>query len=311
MIPKTNELRIETSTQCSFHCLMCPRDSLIRKLENMPFSVFEQIVAKTVAEIPQVNIITFSGFGEFSMDPNWKEKVKLASEFFPSIHVLTNLSQFTESDLFVLLDHVTTIRISVYGLSAATYARIHRHSANTHFDAINAHIETLINHKQNHQKIILNHIVLEENRDELPGWIKQWEPKVDRIEVWEPHNWVDGKHYRERCAHTIKTCGRPFNGPIQVQVDGTLNVCCFDYNGKMIIGDLTSQNYTEIFNGPEISLIRELHRNGNADSLELCSICDQRVCDTCKSAHMLYSSEMSPKQRVSVTSTAFEILNRH
>ena len=65
----------------------------------------------------------------------------------------------------------------------------------------------------------------------MQGWIDEWKDKVELIEAWRPHNWVDGRSYRDtREVKQIKTCGRPEKGPLQIQVDGTINMCCFDFN---------------------------------------------------------------------------------
>jgi sulfatase maturation enzyme AslB (radical SAM superfamily) len=309
-IPKTHEIRVETSTKCSFHCLMCPRETFQRPRVNMPDALFEKIVATTLEEAPNINTLTFSGFGEFSMDPDWRSKMVLAAKSFPVINILTNLSRFSDDDLEFLLQHVSSIRISLYGLTKETYKKVHRSRNGNPFETIIKQIEWLCDHRKPDQEVILNYLILDENKHETQDWIKFWENKATRIEVWRPHNWVDGKQYRHQCTHLLPTCGRPFHGPIQVQVDGTVNVCCFDFNGKMVVGDLNHQTLEEIYGGDEMKRIRDLHAAGKTDELELCRVCDQRMCNECKAAFMHYSSAMSPQERVAVTSTAFETLNR-
>ena len=66
-----------------------------------------------------------------------------------------------------------------------------------------------------------------------------------------------GRDYRTIKKEQLKTCGRPFNGPLQVQVDGTVNMCCFDYNGKLLLEDLNAQSLAEIFNSVAYKKIRD------------------------------------------------------
>ena len=41
-----------------------------------------------------------------------------------------------------------------------------------------------------------NFIQLEETKHQKDEWIKIWEPKLDEVYVWMPHNYTDGRNYR-------------------------------------------------------------------------------------------------------------------
>jgi len=308
MFTQTNEIRIETSTICNYRCLMCARDTFCRKQEIMPNSLFDSIIAKTRRELPHIRIATVSGFGEFSTDPQWRRKVVTAANNFERIHIVTNISLLDEKDLLFLLNYVSDIRISVYGLDQATYKAIHNPPSSITYQMIHKLIHFLIQNKNSNQRIILNYIEIDANRHQTTDWISYWEEKVDLIEVWKPHNWIDSKCYRELSTQRLPTCGRPFNGPIQVQVDGTVNVCCFDYNGEMLIGDLRTESFAKIFNGDRMEYIQKLHTGGNADQLPLCRICDQRNSHESKATNAIYNSRFPIYERIDATSTEYDLL---
>jgi hypothetical protein len=270
--------------------------------------LFDSIITKTKCELPHINIATLSGFGEFSTDSNWRHKIVTASNNFERIHTVTNLSLLNQEDLLFLLDHVSDIRISTYGLDQATYKAIHNPPSSVTYQAVHESIQFLIRNKGSHQRIILNYIEIDDNRHQTADWICYWEKKVDLIEVWKPHNWIDSKCYRNVDAQRLSTCGRPFNGPIQVQVDGTVNVCCFDYNGEMLIGDLRTESFTEIFNGDAMKSIQKIHTDGNADQLSLCKICDQRNSHKSKATNVIYNSQFPINDRIHATSTEYDLL---
>jgi len=143
------------------------------------------------------------------------------------------------------------------------------------------------------------------NDDITKDWIKFWEKKVDLIEVWRPHNWVDAKKYR--CVQQEKsiTCGRPAKGPLQIQVDGTINMCCFDYDGKLTIGDLKTQTLEEIFLSDAFNRIKDCHESGEfKDRGLICENCDQR--NTVKDDVAIYNSKFDIKERVNMVSTTYE-----
>lgn len=308
MFTTTHEIRIEPSTLCNYHCIVCPRESFTRKREVMQDELFDTILEKTKTELPCIKHLTISGFGEFATDKSWRYKIEKGARYFHALHVITNLSLLDFKDLEFLLTHVTDIRISLYGLSEKVYRYIHNPPNNIHYEHLRDKIVFLTSRKKTGQRVLLNYIEIPENKDQTRKWINFWEEKVDLIEVWKPHNWIRGKGYRISCSHRIPTCGRPYKGPIQVQVDGTVNVCCFDYNGELFIGDLKTQSFTDIFLGPRMKKIQEYHSEGKADMLPQCRVCDQRNCTKCKSKQLLYNSKFSIQERINLTSTEYEKL---
>ena len=109
-----------------------------------------------------------------------------------------------------------------------------------------------------------------DNTETIKDFWKTW---VDHLEIWKPHNWVTGKKYRE-VKPRKKTCGRPFRGPVQIQADGKMIVCCFDINGKLEVGDTHKNSIQEILRGDRFREIRKAHMEGNLTGL-ICEKCDQ------------------------------------
>ncbi|MBN2439814.1 MAG: SPASM domain-containing protein [Spirochaetales bacterium] len=309
MFTATHEIRIETSTLCNYHCIVCPRDRFVRKREVMSNELFDSILEKTIADLPHIEHLTISGFGEFATDKSWKYKIEKGASLFKKVHIITNLSLFDFQDLEFLLRHVSDIRISLYGLSEEVYRKIHRPPHDKQYDELKEKVLFLIDKKKPGQKILLNYIDIPENNHQTGKWINFWKDKADLVEVWRPHNWIDGKAYRLTCAHRVPTCGRPHKGPVQVQADGTVNVCCFDYNGELVIGDLKTMSFSEVFNSAGMEKIQKYHKEGKADELPQCRVCDQRNCQDCKSEQMLFNSKFDREQRVNLTSTEYENLS--
>jgi hypothetical protein len=90
-------------------------------------------------------------------------------------------------------------------------------------------------------------------------------------------------------------------------VDGTVNMCCFDFDGKLTLGDLKKQPLKEIFTSPLYRKIARCHSTGDfAGSRLICSRCDQRNAD--KGDVMLYNSKFDIRERVNMTSTVYSRL---
>jgi radical SAM protein with 4Fe4S-binding SPASM domain len=122
-------------------------------------------------------------------------------------------------------------------------------------------------------KIVVTGEIIDINEDDVEN-LKHFQ-YADEIELWRPHNWASWGEYRS--GDIVKTtCGRPFNGPLQIQVDGTVNMCCFDFNGDLEIGDLKTQTIEEIFTSDAYMEIYNHHKNGTVtESNLLCKNCDQ------------------------------------
>lgn len=285
----TNEVRIETSTVCNYRCKFCPHGtSFIRKKEIMSYNLFVYIVDKLPSYITD---LTISGFGEAFLDPTLLDKIKYAKQKNLAVHILTNGSLLTKEIIDRLAElQIADLRISLHAIDSAVHKTITGSDNKTTLDALEYAITTNI-------PIIITTDIIEENIPEIDA-IKAWANKVNLVEVWKPHNWADWGTYRKPTCKKI-TCGRPFNGPIQVQVDGTVNMCCFDYNGKLLLGDLTKQSFEEILSGKEISKIQKAHKSVDKTGL-LCNSCDQLYFTN---DVIIYNSKYDANERINLLST--------
>ena len=303
----TKEARIETSTVCNYRCNFCPHGLGLfnRKQEIMSQELFEFIVNKIKIEAPFIKEITISGFGEAFIDPNIEDKMTYAKNMGYDIHILTNGSLLNPKRLDFILNDIKPLdlRFSLHTLNPDTYIKMTK-SSYAHFHDVVKNIEYAIRHKKD-TRIVITAVVTRDNEKEWQEIVDLYEKKVDLIEIWRPHNWLNLLHYRD-CAKVKKTCGRPFNGPLQVQVDGTVNMCCFDINNQLLLGDLKNQSLDEIFSSEPYLSIKKYHEQGTIQESNLpCRYCDQ-LCDY-KDA-VVYNSKFRPEDRLGRTSTNYNKL---
>lgn len=308
MVPTSSEVRIEIATQCNYDCIICARNSLSRKKEVMSTERFLYYINKIQQETSRYDTLTFSGFGEPLLDKDFLRKAEIAKSKGFSVLLLTNGSRLSV-DLFKSLNDLglESIRISFYGIKPESYKVIHNINGNVSFEKIMDNLTEICRMKRKTKIIFTYNIVDGINEEDLRGWINYWEPLADLLEAWKPHNWVDGRNYRAVKMEKMKTCGRPFNGPLQIQVDGTVNMCCFDYNGKLLLGDLNYQSLADIFNSEAYKKIKGHHLTGDFNGCGLiCEICDQRNLD--KSDVMVYNSKFDINERINMVSTIYNKL---
>ena len=307
MIPKNNDIRFETTTKCNYNCVICPRDKITRKIETMGFDLFKKLFDKINRETNQYNTLTFPGLGEPLLDETLDKKIEYAKKRKKDISVLilTNASLLTPKRFKELEGlGVTSVRASFYGNDPESYSQVHGVKDKDLFNRVRKNLVIMSQIKTSTELILTFNVVDKVNKHSVEEWIDFWKDKADLIEVWRPHNWVDGRNFRKVQKEKLKTCGRPFKGPLQVQADGTVNMCCFDFDGKLTLGDLKTQSLKEIFSSSLYKKIIKCHKSGNfKDSSLICENCDQR--NKNKSDVMIYNSKFNINERVKMISTTY------
>lgn len=308
MIPESNEMRFEVTTRCNYRCIICPRDKLTRKIESMSFKLFRYLFDKIRDESPQYDTMTFPGMGEPLLDKTLCKKISFAKKKKIKVLLLTNASLLTLNKFKEIENAgLDSVRVSIYGHNEKTYSQIHGIKNSGLFNRIKNNLLEISKKKKNTKLLFTYNVVNGCNDLCLDSWVSFWQDKVDLLEVWRPHNWVDARQYRKVQIRKLKTCGRPRKTPLQIQVDGTVNMCCFDFNGKLLLGDLKTQGLKEIFSSRMFEKILRCHATGDfKNSGLICENCDQRNAD--KRDVMVYNSRFDIKDRVNMVSTTYSKL---
>lgn len=309
MIPESNELRFEVTTKCNYNCIICPRDKLTRNIETMSLELFKHLFDKINSESSQYNTLTFPGLGEPLLDETLDDKIIYAKKHNYTVLMLTNASLLTV-DRFKRLEEigVDSIRVSIYGDTPESYNAVHGTKNSDLFQEIKSNLTEISRVRKSTSLLLTYNVVSECNEADMESWIGYWKDKVDLLEVWRPHNWVDSGDYRVVQSKQLRTCGRPWNTPLQIQVDGTVNMCCFDFDGKLLLGDLKTQTLKEIFESSIFQKIEKYHTSGDYKGSGLiCEHCDQRNSD--KSDVMIYNSKYDISERVKKVSTTYSDIN--
>jgi hypothetical protein len=274
----------------------------------MSLDLFKSLFDKIMDSTDQYDTLSFPGMGEPLLDESILDKMAYARKRKPNLIILllTNGSLLT-SEKFKQFEAIglDSARVSFYGTTPESYAKVHGVNNRDMFDRVRNNLLGIAKTKKSAKLYLTLNVVDGYNDNLVQNWVDFWEPKVDLIEVWRPHNWVDGKEYRPIQQKKNITCGRPFKGPLQIQVDGTINMCCFDYDGKLTLGDLTTQTMDEIFSSQVFENIKKCHQSGDyKNSGLICESCDQR--NAIKDDVAIYNSKFDIKDRVNMVSTTYK-----
>lgn len=272
------EVRYEVTDHCNASCIMCPRDKHEHAREHgiMDQALYEKSIDEVVALGAKKIVLT--GFGEPMLDKRLELKIKYAKSKGLSTYIISNGSILNSKRARTILEAgLDEIRISFYGMTPETYNAVMQ---GLDFNKTMTGMMEFLKLRDElgaKTKIQVSYLEMEENKADTGKFREFWESIVDAIEIWRPHNFGDGRDYRDRVEEVeIKnTCGRPENGPLQIQWNGEVIPCCYDYNNQIILGNAFTTPVLEILNGPKYRLLRYAHRQKHFEMFPYCNQCDQ------------------------------------
>ena len=264
------EVRFEVTDHCNASCIMCPRDKHDRPHGIMDQAKYERSIDEVVALGAQRVVLT--GFGEPLLDKRLEEKIAYAASKGLRTYIITNGSAITQKRAKGLIDAgLDEMRVSFYGMKPETYNAVMR---GLEYEKTRDNLLHFLSLKGK-TKVQLSYLVFDENEEDIEEFKAFWEPKVDYIEIWKPHNFGDGREYRVRFGEKKKSCGRPEHGPLQIQWNGEVIPCCYDYNNQIILGNAFETPVLDVLYGDKYNDLRDAHEKGEFHRFPYCDQCDQ------------------------------------
>lgn len=274
---------------------------MTRPKVDMPYEHFVDLVLE--AKELGAGLISLFGYGEPLLDKTIVDKIRFCTDQGLESFITTNASMLdTDTSNELVKAGLSRIRFSVHAMTNKSYNAVHVGlSGATAF----RNIFNFIAISRKRCKIYVTCIPFHDETVEQFRYF--WEKSVDFMEVWRPHNWAGGREYRQSIGAERTMCKRAFTGPIQILADGKMVVCCFDYNGRLVVGDTYDQSMMDILLWS--SRLKDLRRRHEQNDLAglICDSCDQRF--VYPESPLLYSSMQQDKalNKTFATKTALEV----
>lgn len=271
------EVRYEVTDNCNASCIMCPRDKHEHGREH---GIMDQAqYEKSIDEVVQLGAkkVVLTGFGEPMLDKRLEDKIAYAHGKGLSTYFITNGSALTPRRARKLMESgLSEMRVSFYGMRPETYNAVMQGlDFNRTMKGVLEFLR-LRDEMKAPTRVQISYLELPENKSDTDAFREFWVPKVDAVEIWKPHNFGDGRDYRNRLPEDFKSsCGRPENGPLQIQWNGEVIPCCYDYNNQIILGNAFEEGVLSILNAPKYRLLRHAHRMKRFGMFPYCDQCDQ------------------------------------
>jgi sulfatase maturation enzyme AslB (radical SAM superfamily) len=261
-------VQIESTNICNAKCVFCPRDEMHRKQGVMSRELFRKVVDECAAL--GITHVRMHNYGEAFLDRYLVEKVRYAKEKgIREVGMISNGSLITEKVARAMIEaglDAINISIDAGGREVFDATRI-----GLNYDKVIANVERVVRIRgelgRKHPKLILSFVRQNNSADEQ-AFIEHWRKVADKIHITELHNWA-GTLNRE--SDVNYPCYRPWL-TFTVLWDGRVSLCCADFDGRTILGDLNSQTIAEVWNGEAYRRVRREHlESGGPD---VCRACD-------------------------------------
>jgi MoaA/NifB/PqqE/SkfB family radical SAM enzyme len=268
---------IETTNVCNSRCIICPHSIMNRKQGIMKMDLFTKIADN--CKSGGIKNVSLSFFGEPLLDPLIFDRIKYVKGLgIPSTAFSTNASLMDETMSKKIIESgLDLMYISLDGASSETYNKIR---VGLDFDRVVSNIsrffELKMKMKSETPAVKMRFVVINKNRQEVEKYLNMWSKDADDIHIATFDNWggsvdLDETKTSKRARYA---CQEPFKR-LLILWDGRVAICCRDYEGFHIIGDMNRSSIEEINLSSEMERIRKIHLDRKFDELKLCSNCSR------------------------------------
>lgn len=261
-------VQIEATNICNAKCVFCPRDEMERKQGIMPMELFRKVADECAAL--GITHVRMHNYGEAFVDRQLVEKIRYAKQVgIKEVGLISNGSLITEDVARGMIEAgLDAINIS---LDAAGKEVFETTRVGLKYDKVMAAIERILRIRgelgRTRPKLILS-FVRQDNSAEEQAFIERWRSRADKVHVTDLHNWAGTLHtesgvnfpcYRQWLTFTVLW-------------DGRVSLCCADFDGREILGDLRTSTIAEIWNNERYREVRRAQLEHGGPSL--CQSCD-------------------------------------
>ena len=261
-------VQIESTNICNAKCVFCPRDDMHRKQGVMSFELFKKIVDECV-ELG-ITHVRVHNYGEPFVDRRLVEKVRYAKQKgIKEVGMISNGSLITEQVARGMIEAgLDAINISVDASGKEVFESTR---LGLKYDKVIANIERLVRLRsemgKRRPKLILS-FVRQNNSVDEQAFIEHWKKIADKIHITDLHNWAGTLNQESDVNYP---CYRPWL-TFTVLWDGRVSLCCADFDGRNVLGDLNTSTIKEVWNAEPYVLARRQHlESGGPD---ICRSCD-------------------------------------
>lgn len=232
----------------------------------------DALYEKIIDECSKYNCgnVHLHNFGEPLLDKNLARRVRYTKQKgIKRVAIFSNGSLLTADKANELVDAgLDLIKVSFDGATKEEFERIR---PPLKFDTIIENIKELVRIR-NLKKSTLKIKVACCSTSDKNETIRSLENCVDGFSFGKIHNWTDSGMDHAETSAIRKPCSRVWQ-TFTVLSNGKAALCCLDYEGQVILGDVNKKPIFEIWKNESYRKIRLLHKTARQDQIIICNNC--------------------------------------
>ncbi len=266
---------LELAAKCNLKCIMCSHPKDQSRSGAMNLDQFKLIIDKLLHT--KIRMLSLN-MGEPFMNKELFEMISYAKDKGFFIYISTNGQLLTDESIKKILETgVDYIKFSIEGYVPDVYEKIRFGGS---FERVFKNVATLKNLRDETKSSLSLKIstILMEGNEDLVGFIKYWAPYCDSIDCLGLTNHVGVVNNKDKSLVSDwiqrKACPTitPFR-EINVLCNGEVVICCIDFLGQCVLGNLLEQDFDEIWNSEKMADVRAKAYSENLHLLHPCKSC--------------------------------------
>ena len=279
---------IEISSQCNYHCKMCPRRKLERPSVDMDPGLFYKIANEIKGR--DIKMLGLYRLGESLMHPKFFEFLDYVGKYDTLKHSFLSTNGGILDDEIVerlLKSNLRFFGISLNARDRVTYKIV---TGKDHFDRVSSLVKSIKARKTKRTPFISFQFLEQDvTFDQVPAFVEEYIEYADFVEnsVLEDFGGQltdNSRFLKDRVyAHAgseLFACPRSKFGYAFIYSNGDVVPCICDINAKYIkVGNMNESTLGEIYEGCAWKEFREMHINKTFADHPLCGKClDRLIC---------------------------------
>ena len=285
-------ISVEPTTACNLECPACPsgRRLFSRPTGNMKTETFETILASLHPWLLHIN---FYFQGEPFIHPRLMDWIRLAATQNIYTLVSTNAHFLSKENCTALIkSNLHKLIISIDGMSQEVYEK-YRAKGSIHkvFEGIENILEAKTKHRALFPYVLLQWIVFEHNRHELPLFMEYCKKKklpyqiktaqvysAEQLQTLVPKDQRYSRYVLNTTELKIQGplnnhCWRMWGSCVFTQ-DGAVVPCCFDKDAHYEMGHIKTQSFRDIWFSEKYKTFRQRILK-NRQEIDICTNCSE------------------------------------
>ena len=288
---------MDTTNVCNARCPFCPLfvgdaqfDRNVRPATVMSLDLYERLISEIASWPTRPYSLVHSPNGEILQDPKACSRFEIIQRYGLShlTTLLTNAQYLDERvSSSILENEIGQLTIGFDGASKAVYEA---HRVRCGYERVLANIRDFAANRDERgskTKIWIKYVRTPRNEHEVTSAFHLFssflDPKIDRFQDALSVDWADGSSTDTGLYYRLKVTDRPrrnscsyFDSALEINADGIVGACCWDYNLTVSDGGLGSaleMPLLEIWRGQKRLKLGRAHALDGGHLPEKCQSC--------------------------------------